>query len=235
MSERIRQLQSDFFAPLFTAGADAAPTPVSAAPVSPEPVTVEPAQPPAELPQSAASPVPEADEPIPTIEELRDLARRLLCEAGASPLADRMVLRWNTRLRNTAGMAFPGRALITLNPRLADFGPGEIDRTLRHELAHLLAQDRVGRRRIDPHGKEWKAACRDLGLPDEKRTHDLPLPRKTIAPRHFYQCPSCGFQLNRVHPLKRASACLQCCRTHSGGRYDIRFRFVKVAPPATNQ
>ena len=37
----------------------------------------------------------------------------------------------------------------------------EVDRTLRHELAHLLAQWRVGRRRIAPHGKEWRQACRD--------------------------------------------------------------------------
>jgi predicted SprT family Zn-dependent metalloprotease len=40
----------------------------------------------------------------------------------------------------------------------------EIDRTLRHELAHLLAQFRVGRRRIAPHGPEWRIACRDLGI-----------------------------------------------------------------------
>src|ERR1700687_2873461 len=40
----------------------------------------------------------------------------------------------------------------------------EIERTLRHELAHLLAQFRVGRRRIAPHGAEWRRACRDLGI-----------------------------------------------------------------------
>jgi SprT protein len=175
---------------------------------------------------------PETPSPLPTIEELRELAKTLLHSVGATALAARMIVRWNPRLRNTAGMAFPGRGLITLNPILSQFGAEEIDRTLRHELAHLLAQDRAGRRRIDPHGKEWKLACRDLGLADEKRTHDLPLPRHKQRPRHFYRCPGCGFELQRVKPLRKQSACAVCCRAHSRGRFDVRFRFVRTSPPA---
>ena len=186
--------------------------------------------------QPEIAPIQETPPPflLPQIEELRELSTRLLHSVGANALAGRMTLRWNPRLRNTAGMAYPGRALITLNPRLAQFGPEEIDRTLRHELAHLLAQDRAGKRRIDPHGKEWKLACRDLGLVDEKRTHDLPLPRHKQQPRHFYRCPSCGLELKRVKPLRKQSACAVCCRAHSSGRFDIRFRFVRMAPPAFN-
>jgi predicted SprT family Zn-dependent metalloprotease len=192
-------------------------------------------------PPPAAPPPPEPLEqkrpevvrvPVPPIEDLRAVALKLLRDAGATTLAGKLVLRWNPRLRNTAGMAFPGRHLITLNPRLAIFGDEEIDRTLRHELAHLLAQDRVGRRRIDPHGKEWKQACADIGLAGEKRTHDLPLPRHRVQPRHFYKCPGCGFELKRVRPLRRNSACVKCCRAHNRGRYDARFRFVPAPPSA---
>ena len=86
--------------------------------------------------------------------------------------------------------------------------------TLIHELAHLLAHERAGRRRIAPHGAEWRRACSDLGLTDEKRTHDLPLPRRVIARRHHYRCPSCGTAIARVQPLRRGSACLCCCRAH---------------------
>jgi hypothetical protein len=28
--------------------------------------------------------------------------------------------------------------------------------------------------------------------------------------------------------MRRASACLVCCRRHNRGRYDTRFRFAKV-------
>ena len=164
-------------------------------------------------------------------EPLLDESRVLLRAAGATALAERVRVEWDSRLRTTAGLAFPGRSLVRLNPRLREFGGAEIQRTLRHELAHLLAHERAGRRRIAPHGAEWRRACSDLGLTDEKRTHDLPLPRRVMARRHHYRCPACGVALARVHPLKRGSACLRCCRTHSRGRYDARFRFERVAPP----
>jgi len=137
-------------------------------------------------------------------------------------------VRWNSRMRSTAGTALASKALITLNPRLREFGADEVDRTLRHELAHLLAHFRAGRRRIPAHGAEWQQACRDLGLMDEKRCHTLPLPRRQMQPKHFYRCVACATELRRVRPLRGKTACLACCRKHSGGKYDDRFRFVKV-------
>ena len=174
-------------------------------------------------PQIAAEPV------EPLLAEVREILRA----AGAAALAGRVRVEWNARMRSTAGLAFPGRSLVRLNPRLRAFGDAEIQRTLRHELAHLLAHERAGRRRIAPHGAEWKRACRDLGLTDEKRTHDLPLPRREIARRHHYRCPACGVTVARVQPLRRGSACLQCCRAHSLGRYDARFRFERIEAPRT--
>lgn len=169
---------------------------------------------------------------LPKESELLHQARLLLLAAGSTHLTGRVDVRWNPRMRSTAGMAYWYKSLVTLNPRLAQFGAEEIDRTLRHELAHLLAQERAGKRRIQPHGPEWRKACRDLGLRDEKRTHDLPLPRRTATPRYLYQCPACGQQLARVKPIRKPSACLKCCRTHAKGRYDERFKFqpVKSAP-----
>jgi predicted SprT family Zn-dependent metalloprotease len=130
-------------------------------------------------------------------------------------------------MRSTAGTAFPDKGLITLNPRLHEFGDEEIDRTLRHELAHLLAHHRAGRRRISPHGPDWRRACEILGAPNEPRCHNLPLPCRKLRPRHFYRCPHCAMELRRVRPLRPRSACLACCRAHSAGRYDERFRLVK--------
>lgn len=245
MSFISRLMQFDFFKPLFdptTAPSPAkdvaVPTPIEVEPIEENEGSTENDESDIDHPSlesHASPPEPASEIQIPKIEDLRAKARELLQAVGAPSLAARMVLRWNPRLQNTAGMAYPGRALITLNPKLAIFGEEEIDRTLRHELGHLLAHERAGRRRIDPHGKEWRQACADLGLPGESRTHNLPLPRKTIAPRHFYQCPGCGFVLKRVQPLKRKSACIRCCRTHARGRYDTRFQFkavVSVPPTA---
>jgi SprT protein len=100
----------------------------------------------------------------------------------------------------------------------------EIDRTLRHELAHLLAQWRAGRRRIAPHGTEWRQACRDLGIADEARCHNLPFATKSLPPRYVYRCPNCKEEFPRVRRIRRAIACLACCRKHNGGDFDPRFR-----------
>ena len=100
----------------------------------------------------------------------------------------------------------------------------EIDRTLRHELAHLLAQWRVGRRRIAPHGIEWRQACRDLGIAEEARCHHLPFATKTYARRYVYWCPNCKEEFPRVRRIRRSIACLACCRKYNRGDFDARFR-----------
>ncbi len=170
--------------------------------------------------------------PPPSDDPWQEKARALLRGIGCAALADQVVVRWNARMRSTAGTAFPAKALVHLNPRLREFGDAEIDRTLRHELAHLLAHHRAGRRRIAAHGREWRAACIDLGLHDEKRCHDLPLPRRKLRANLRYRCIHCGIEIARVRPMRRKSACLICCRAHNLGRYDERFRFVKVAHAA---
>jgi predicted SprT family Zn-dependent metalloprotease len=156
-------------------------------------------------------------------------AKKLLRGLGADTLAERLTVRWNPGMRSTAGTANWTKCLISLNPQLRQFGEGEVDGTLRHELGHLLAQFRAGKRRIQPHGPEWRRACADLGLPNEKRCHDLPLQRRQLQRNHRYRCPACGVQVARVRPMRRGCACLACCRKHTGGRYDVRFRFVKEA------
>jgi len=156
------------------------------------------------------------------------IARELLCSLGAARIANELRVEWNSRLKTAAGRADFRQRLISLNPRLCDYGEGEIERTLRHELAHLLAQFRAGRRQILPHALEWRDACRDLGIGDEGRCHSLPFPVSEHARRFFYKCPNCAREFPRVRRIKRAVACLACCRTHNGGEFDARFRLWRV-------
>jgi SprT protein len=150
-------------------------------------------------------------------------ARELLRSLGAKRIATELRVEWNSRLKTAAGRADHRQKLISLNLRLVEH-PAEIDRTLRHELAHILAQFRAGRRRILPHGSEWQQACRDLGIAGEKRCHTLPFPAKRFAPRFIYRCPNCRRDFPRVRRIKRTVACLACCRAHNGGEFDVRFR-----------
>jgi SprT protein len=160
--------------------------------------------------------------------DLETQAQQLLRSLGAGRIATKLRVEWNSRLKTAAGHADYRQKLISLNPRLVE-RPAEIDRTLRHELAHILAQSREGRRRISPHGPEWRQACRDLGIADEKRCHTLPFPAKRYAPRFIYRCPNCRRDFPRVRKIKRTVACLACCRAHNGGEFDVRFR-LKLLP-----
>jgi len=158
---------------------------------------------------------------------LLQTARELLRSLGAARIANELHVEWNSRLKTAAGRADYRQKLISLNPRLVEH-PTEIDRTLRHELAHILAQFRAGRRRISPHGQEWREACIDLGIADEKRCHNLPFPARTHAARFVYRCPNCLQEFPRVRRMRRAVACLACCRKHNGGEFAPRFRLRLV-------
>jgi predicted SprT family Zn-dependent metalloprotease len=155
-------------------------------------------------------------------------AREILTALEAGELARAVHVEWNARLFSAAGRADSRRNLISLNPRLRDHDSAEIDRTLRHELAHLLAQFRAGRRRISPHGAEWRRACSDLGIADETRCHTLPFPVQPRARRFLYRCSRCGKEFPRARRIKRAIACLDCCRKFNGGKFDPRARLRLV-------
>jgi SprT protein len=182
---------------------------------------------------------------------LESQARELLRQLRADKLARKIRVEWNPRLKTCAGRADYREKLISLNPLLlrldssqidptklecnmhsslmSDAGEiDEVERTLRHELAHLLAQWRVGRRRIAPHGPEWRQACRDLGIADEARCHNLPFASKVLPPRYVYVCPNCKEKFPRVRRIRCAIACLACCRKHNGGDFDPRFRLKLV-------
>ena len=166
--------------------------------------------------------------PAPSGGELREHAASLLRNAGAPRLATRLRVEWNARMRTAVGRAEPRRSLITVNPLLQQFGDGEIERTLRHELAHLLAQDRAGRRRILPHGREWRRACAELGIAGERACHKLPIASRALPQRFLYGCGNCGRRFRRARRIRRAIACLSCCRAFAGGEYDERFRLRLV-------
>ena len=165
---------------------------------------------------------------LASAQELQDRAQSLLRRLNAGILTNRVRVEWNERMRTTVGRADFRRCLISLNPVLQEFGPAEIDRTLRHELAHLLAHFRFGKRRIEPHGREWRNACCDLGISGERAGHTLPLVGRSLPRRFIYHCQNCQGHFPRVRRIRRATACLACCRKFSGGNYDERFRLRLV-------
>ncbi|MBX9741943.1 MAG: SprT-like domain-containing protein [Chthoniobacterales bacterium] len=158
-------------------------------------------------------------------DEMLEKQAHELLQPHAPELAKKVSVRWNKRLRTTAGLACYQSSEVILHPALKTISEEEVDKTLRHELAHLLARARAGKKRIAPHGAEWRQACCDLGIPNERRTHQLPFVRHRQQRRFFYRCPSCHQSLSRVRKPRRPIACLSCCRKYAGGKYDERFRY----------
>jgi ribosomal protein L37AE/L43A len=56
----------------------------------------------------------------------------------------------------------------------------------------------------------------------------LPLVGRSLSRRFTYYCQNCRGRFPRVRRIRRATACLACCRKFSGGNYDERFRLQLV-------
>jgi ribosomal protein L37AE/L43A len=68
-----------------------------------------------------------------------------------------------------------------------------------------------------------------LGIAGERRCHTLPFPARRYVARFIYRCPNCRQEFPRVRRVRRAVACLTCCRAHNGGEFDARFRLKLVS------
>ena len=145
-------------------------------------------------------------------------------------LARKVRVVWNSRMQTTAGRAWWPDRSIELNPKLRECESEELWRTLKHELAHLIAYERCGRRHIDPHGPEWGRACAELGIPGEQPFHTLPFKRRRMKRNHAYICSNCFSTIHRVQPIRRAVACYDCCRKFNDGAYHDRYRLIKQKP-----
>jgi len=158
-----------------------------------------------------------------TDEELTQRALNLLMLfPERARLAKVLKVSWNRRMRSAAGRAFWPDARIELNPLLNQISEEEVERTLRHELAHILVYARYGPRR-QPHGAEWQLFCTQLGIPGESATHRLTLPSRKMKRVYRYTCPSCGKGFDRVKQLKKRSACYECCKTYNRGTFSPRY------------
>ncbi len=142
-------------------------------------------------------------------------------------LSRRVRVSWNSRMRTTAGRAWWPDRMIELNPKLKTLPPEELWRTLKHELAHLVAYERAGRHHTGPHGPEWQAACAELGIPDEQPYHTLPFKSRKMKRNYSYVCPHCLATMRRVKPIRRMVACYACCRKYNNGTYHSRFRLIE--------
>jgi predicted SprT family Zn-dependent metalloprotease len=136
------------------------------------------------------------------------------------------ILRWNSRLRSSAGRFIPGSRKFFMEYRpvieVASYLLQEenkmafIQDTLAHEMIHYWLWVR---RKPYGHTPMFWAKMKEMGV-----SRYNPVPR-TRPYRYVYRCSFCQREFparRRLGPL----ACAKCCGKYAGGRYDSRFKLV---------
>lgn len=149
---------------------------------------------------------------------MRPWARRW----GLPGLEDGVRVRFNPRLRRSAGRCSPATGEISLHPALASAPPQSLATVLCHELAHVAAYQLHGRA-ARPHGPEWAELVIQAGhrpsvaLPS--RTLGIPAPsqRKQPGPSYLHRCPVCHFSRLARRPVP-AWRCAECVAAGLDGR-----------------
>lgn len=144
------------------------------------------------------------------------------------------VLRWNSRLRSTAGRFAPGsrnlfgprEPLIEIASYLETIPEGEfhVRDTMLHEMIHYYLWFK---KKPYGHTAEFHAILKRVGA---RRYNPVP---KLSPVKHWYECPKC---LIRV-PARRklgVSACAACCKKYNHGEFSAHYVLKKVADGAAN-
>ncbi|NDD91399.1 M48 family peptidase [bacterium] len=137
---------------------------------------------------------------------------------------ERPNLTWNARLRTSSGRFLPGRrsqgvpATIEVARYLLEESDAEthVRETIAHEMIHYWLWTR---RRPYGHTEEFYAKMHLIGA----RRYN-PVPRKRPY-KYLYQCLSC-LRIFKARKKLGTLACATCCRSHSQGKYDARFKLV---------
>ncbi|MEK6704453.1 MAG: SprT-like domain-containing protein [Bdellovibrionota bacterium] len=137
---------------------------------------------------------------------------------------DEPVIRWNTRLRVSAGRFIPGsRKFFNKFPpaiEIASYLKTEqgavalLRDTMAHEMIHYWLWVR---RRSYGHSPDFYVKLKEIGA-----SRYNPVPRGRPY-KYVYVCSACGKEFFTKKTLG-SLACATCCKRHSGGKYDGRFK-----------
>ncbi len=118
-----------------------------------------------------------------------------VAEAAYKKFFEQPKLRFDLK-GSTAGKAWYRDRdwLIQINRDLLYLYPEQmIERTVPHEVAHLVTSAMHPVDRIKPHGTEWRSVMRTIGLePERCHTYDVSAVRRQRAGSKWYKCIQCG-------------------------------------------
>ncbi len=95
-------------------------------------------------------------------------------------------------------------------------GEAEVQDTLLHEIAHVLAGPKAG------HGPVWQKVARAVGA-KPKRCYSAGEVRQPSS-RYLLVCSSCQASTPRHRKPTKVYACRGCCDRYNKGRFSKRYR-----------
>lgn len=106
--------------------------------------------------------------------------------------------------------------VIRYNLAIAGMQPEEfLAQTVPHEVAHVITGLKHGK--VQPHGPEWRAVMRHLGVTDPQRCHSFKTPPTQVRRQHrwAYRCACMTHELsatrhNRVQRGEQTYLCRRC-------------------------
>ncbi len=137
-------------------------------------------------------------EPAPPIDTQRSVASLLERLCGEHDISPVPKLEWSRRMRHTLGRAYMRQDLIRLSAWLDH---RQAHDTLRHELAHIAVGSR---RRLKPHGPQWRDWAERLGIEPRAVSRNGPAnapPRRDNRMAWGLECKKCGIRLVRQRVL----------------------------------
>ena len=135
---------------------------------------------------------------------------------GLADLPDRVEVTFSSRMtRNFGTCRYDGR--LTVARRLLDGSSESLREVLVHEAAHYAAFVLHGRQ-VRPHGREWAALMREVGLVPRASLPALPGdPPPKPAQYYLHRCPRCA--ASRV--ARRRVPTWRCVRCRKRGRRGV--------------
>lgn len=140
-------------------------------------------------------------------------------------IVSRVEIQFSDRMRSCLGRCLPSRGIVRLNRRLLRVEPALVEEVICHEVAHVVAFERHGRR-CRPHGPEWAALMRSAGFQPHVRARLGPeLQLLLLAPRkvrnvYEHRCPICRIMRVARRPVSRWR-CVACATAGRTGRLTI--------------
>jgi SprT protein len=125
----------------------------------------------------------------------------------------------------TAGIASSAKNSIRLNmSMLSQNGEKFLERTPVHEAAHLIVRKlhgcrktAKGRRVVKPHGPEWEAVMRELGLEPSRchtyATNACGVRKRSKGKKYSYKCQCRSFDLGAIRHKRSLKGAAYRCKT----------------------